>query len=96
MDNSPELVVTDEQVATLNAARSALDAIAVSCARAGFAAEDGRRPHAFPSAMTYGSVRALALEAADSLFRVLNWTNSHGLRDLTAAQLHNAEQEPAA
>jgi hypothetical protein len=69
-------LITAEQVATINEARTVLNTIA----------HNARMEHdSQPSGMIYA--RAEVAEAA--LFQLLNWVSAYGHANLTEAQIHN-------
>jgi peptide methionine sulfoxide reductase MsrB len=73
---SDATLITAEQVETINAARTALKAIA----------DDAHMGH---TSQASGMIYALASVAGDDLFQLLNWYDSHCAGDLSAEQVHN-------
>jgi len=83
--------LTDADVKLLNDARALLTQYAEWCANQSWQAPSGPGSLSLhdASAADYGRLHALAGVAEDSIFAVLNWTNSYGLRKLSKPQLHN-------
>jgi hypothetical protein len=69
-------LITDEQVATINAARTALEAIADAA-------------HLKNDSQASGMIFAMAAAAEGDLFQLLNWYSAYAHANLTAAQIHN-------
>lgn len=92
---SPEVVLTAEDVAAINAARDALSRIAEKCAREGWdALKNGyeaviRQNAASPQ--SFGRLAGTCVLADDALFSVLNVAHAHLDLLLTQEQLHNSE-----
>lgn len=80
-------LLTDGQVAILNAARTILDRLETEAATAGWAAT--REHDDTPYGHDYGRLAQAASAASTALFMVLNVTNAHRIRRLSDAQLHN-------
>jgi hypothetical protein len=72
---APLLALTDEQVATLNAARDILDGI----------------PTMTPRTYEGGMLDATARAAEHAVFMLLNYATNYGDLPLSYRQLHNAE-----
>lgn len=77
MNDTQTIYITADELAAINAARTALAAIAE---RAYFRSHD---THAS------GSVNAKADTAAEALFSLVNWTSTYGGQDFTDEQIHN-------
>jgi hypothetical protein len=69
-------LITDEQVATINEARSVLEAIAKSA-------------HMDHDSQASGMIFARASAAEHDLFQLLNWYDSYAHGGLSKAQIHN-------
>jgi hypothetical protein len=74
---TPQASITDAEVDALNAARDAMAAIKARAANT----YDG------------GMIRSTITHAEWLVFQVLNYSNVHGDRTLTDAQLHNTSAE---
>ena len=82
MTDKLHATLSDEEIATLNAARSTLDAIA------------SRALYGTPgvtSSQADGMIHARADAAADAIFKLLNIANTWWSVPMTHAQLHNRE-----
>ena len=92
-------LLTDEQIATLNEARTILKEYGARASRASWTAPTNPG-FAQPTDADYGRIDALAAAADDGIFTLLNWTHSYHVRPLTEEQLHNRpvvdDREPAA
>jgi hypothetical protein len=76
-------LITAEQVATINEARTVLEAIA----------ENAHMEH---ESQASGMIFARASAAANDLFLLLVWSSTYGHAELSKAQLHNAAGREAA
>jgi rubrerythrin len=84
-------ILSDDDVALLNEARTLLKALGTRASRASWDAPS-RPDGAVATGADYGRVHALADSAEDAIFTVLNWTNSHHVRSLNEQQLHNRQE----
>jgi hypothetical protein len=75
-------LITAEQVATINAARTVLEAIAANA-------------YGEHDTQVSGMIYARAAHAAADLFSLLNWVNAYGHAELSKAQLHNEAGDDA-
>jgi hypothetical protein len=75
-------LITDEQVATINEARTALAKIA-------------KAAHHDHDSQASGMVYAQASAAEDALFRLLVWFDVHADGGLSKAQFHNEQADAA-
>lgn len=86
-DTTIEEILTDDEVATLNEARSILHAFGNRCRAASWNAPALVAGIANPADL--GRVHGMADAAEHAIFMALNSTSSYDVRKLDEAQLHN-------
>lgn len=74
-------MITDAQIAAINAARLALKEIAQATVAAGYRDKD--------DSMRYGMLNHAAVTADDALFDTLNHAKSYGITAIADDTLHN-------
>lgn len=77
---SDELILTDDEIALLNAARTILAVAKDRC----------------PRTCSGGKVSAAMTFAEEGIFQSLNWAHSYGRLEMTDVQLHNLAPEAVA
>lgn len=98
VSDQPEdtMILTDEQIDTLNAARLLLDKYESRCKSEMWGAPRDATDVATALATDYAQVAVRANVAASAIFDVLNSTNAHNVRSLSEEQLHNRSARRAA